>query len=60
MNLKDHIDREFKGNISAFAKHLGKDRMQIYRWIKNDCAWIEGAVWQKVKDQPKRKKLSFM
>ena len=32
-SLKSLMDR-FDGNVSAMARHLGKDRKQIYRWLE--------------------------
>jgi hypothetical protein len=47
MDLKKHINKNHGGNASAFAKSAGTTYQQVQRWIKLDCIWHDGDVWQR-------------
>ena len=44
MKLITHIQEQYEGNISAFAKTQDVRYSQVARWIKRDCYWINGAI----------------
>jgi hypothetical protein len=46
MRLTEHIETYHSGNISAFALSIGKHRQQVQKWLKMDCIWHNGNVWQ--------------
>lgn len=52
MNLEKHIKDNHENNLAQFALWLSKRThrtiryQQVQRWIKLDCIWYEGRVWQ--------------
>jgi len=45
MNLKQHINTNFDGNVTAFARSIGTTYQQVQRYIKLDCIWYDGRVY---------------
>ena len=44
MKLRDHIDNEHGGNISAFCRSTGVSHTQASRWLDYGCEWECGQV----------------
>ncbi len=44
MKLTDYIQKNHKGNVSAFAKSQGVAPNQVNRWVTRDCEWVKGKV----------------
>jgi hypothetical protein len=57
MKLKQHIDEQYNGDRTAFAKSQGVGLTQVIRWLKMDCIVINGEVWRKVAKNKLRDKL---
>ena len=51
MNIKNYINENFKGNISEYARSIGKKRQQVDKWLKRDCKVIDGQVYCKVSER---------
>ena len=50
MTLRDHIDNEYKGNVSAFSRSVGTSQTQAVRWLEMDCVYIDGQILKPIKD----------
>jgi len=48
ISLQQHIDQQYKGNVSAFAKTVVPTRPTVYRWLRNGALWINGRVFNPV------------
>ncbi len=46
MTLRTHIDKEYKGNVAAFARDVGTSHTQASRWLGMGCIWLNGQTWK--------------
>lgn len=44
MELKEHINKAYNGNVSAFAEAEGYHRQQVYRYLERGAIWQDGRV----------------
>ena len=44
ISLQQHIDQQHGGNVTAFAKSVGRSRPLAYRWLRDGALWINGRV----------------
>ena len=50
MNLRQHINTNHDGNVTAFARSISTDErlityQQVLRYIKSDGIWFNGRVY---------------
>lgn len=43
LTLRQKIRRDYKGNLSAFARDIGEWKRTVERWEAADCIWLEDA-----------------
>lgn len=48
ITLKAHIDQQHGGNVTAFAKSVGRSRPLAYRWLRDGAVWLNGRVFDPV------------
>lgn len=46
MTLQQHIETKYSGNVSAFARDVNICHIQVRRWLKYGCLWIDGQAWK--------------
>lgn len=44
MTLREHINTEHGGIISAFCRSTGVSHTQASRWLGYGCDWVDGKV----------------
>jgi hypothetical protein len=54
MKLKDYIEHQYNGNLSAFALTQGVRYDQVRRWLKRNCMVIDGVIYCPISKQIKK------
>jgi hypothetical protein len=54
MKLKNYIEHQNNGNLSAIALTHGVRYDQVSRWLKRNCMVIEGVIYCPISKQIKK------